>query len=580
MTTFRYQSPRVDEETAYLDLNLPNVAVDDFSFMPQMDSYPADNCDSIDFSKFDIPLEDSFWANFNPDLFTSTTEPSFPPSASASNDFWLTDLNSLSEPSSICFDTPHMGQASPNFSSPDTTFADTALPSVDSDDSNLRLSWVKSTLRDLALARAAKDTRPVSQQTKQMDASIELYLQLQNDIGSGFQEQCDPAAQTMVWQQSSTSTGGSSFDNNSFSATGSPGSSTGTVPELSPTSSTRAGSTSAGTSRAAAQPSTTGGVQMILDMNLNETTSLPRKHRPKTLEERQRYIAVRRQGACEWHRKQRKRCTCVDKTDSAITSVKRKQPMKHVQKVSQHCPGAVQPVSARDRWRSTNVQPSDGPLESWLTQDDSSIPNVTRRSCRGQACHDPQCPECCCRSDDPVTQRLEATVHASDARQLHNPYTTRGRRLLIDKQSWRESMDCGQHPGSVFPPPSPDIQETRSETQQPISAHSQNRISSSRSPWAVQDLHIQIIASPGRSSPVVNPQPSVGDMREVPVYSQTVIYANSTPAQRRLDAPIFTPAAARVEDRLLSSRLMPRSDNTNLLALGVGVKSTLTWRVD
>lgn len=313
-TSFHYQSTCVEEDSAYLDLTLPNVVADDFSFAPQSNTYPAANCGPIDLSKLDesISFDNVLWDHFNLDLLGFATESSIHPSTSPLNDIWSTDFNSLPDPSSICFDTPQMGYASPAFFSAeaDTISTDRTLPSPDSDDSIQRLNWVRSTLKDLALARAAKDTRPVSQKTKQMDASIELYLQLQNDLRSGFQEECAPAAQSMVWQPSSTTISDSSFDNNSFSLTGSPGSSTGTVPELSPASITRVGSASAGPSRPTPLPAS-GGVQMVLDMNLNETTSLPRKHRPKTQEERQRYITVRRQGACEWHRKQRKRVCFV-----------------------------------------------------------------------------------------------------------------------------------------------------------------------------------------------------------------------------------------------------------------------------
>ncbi|KKZ66811.1 hypothetical protein EMCG_07500 [[Emmonsia] crescens] len=559
-TSFRYQSPRVEEETAYLDLNLPNVAVDDFSFMSQLDTYPAADCDSIDFSKLDIPLDNSFWDNFDPDLFASA-EPSFPPSTSASNDLWSTDINSLHGLSPICFDTPQMGHALPNRFSRDTTYAETALPSSDSDDSNLRLTWVRSTLKDLALAKAAKDTRPVSQKTKQIDASIELYLQLQNDLGSGFQEDCDPAAQSMVWQHSSTSTTGSWFDNNSFSVTGSPSSSTGTVPELSPTSSTRAGSASAVPSRAA-EPSATGGVQMILDMNLNETTSLPRKHRPKTREERQRYIAVRRQGACDWHRKQRKRCTCVDKTESAITTVKRKPLMKHVK----HCSGAIQPVSSGGCALRNKVRAPDRSLESWLTQDECLVPKVTWQCCRGQPCNDPQCAECCCGSDEPITQRLQTIAHPSDAPQLHTPFINRGTLSLIERQPWGEPLDYDQDPGYVLHSPAPDILE------RPISPYSQNTIGLSRPSMPVQDRDNHIIASPGRPSPYRGPQVSLGDSGEARVYLQTAVSIDSTPTQRHLDASIFAPIGAG--DRLPSSRLtMRRSDNVHLSSLGVDVEA-------
>ncbi|QSS61027.1 hypothetical protein I7I51_05835 [Histoplasma capsulatum] len=261
-TSFHYQSTCVEEDSAYLDLTLPNVVADDFSFAPQSNTYPAANCGPIDLSKLDesISFDNVLWDHFNLDLLGFATESSIHPSTSPLNDIWSTDFNSLPDPSSICFDTPQMGYASPAFFSAeaDTISTDRTLPSPDSDDSIQRLNW------------------------------------LQNDLRSGFQEECAPAAQSMVWQPSSTTISDSSFDNNSFSLTGSPGSSTGTVPELSPASITRVGSASAGPSRPTPLPAS-GGVQMVLDMNLNETTSLPRKHRPKTQEERQRaHVSIRR----------------------------------------------------------------------------------------------------------------------------------------------------------------------------------------------------------------------------------------------------------------------------------------------
>lgn len=51
----------------------------------------------------------------------------------------------------------------------------------------------------------------------------------------------------------------------------------------------------------------TGGVEMVMDLKMNATVSLPRKHRPRTQEQRDRYIAVRNKGACEKHKKQHKR---------------------------------------------------------------------------------------------------------------------------------------------------------------------------------------------------------------------------------------------------------------------------------
>ncbi|PGG96911.1 hypothetical protein GX51_07603 [Blastomyces parvus] len=548
-TSFHYQSPRVEEDAAFLDLNLPNVAVDDFSCMPQFDTYPAADCESIDLSKLDdISLDSLFWDNFNPDLFAST-EPSIPLSTSALNDGWSTDLNSLPDPSSISFDTPQMGQASPNFFSPDTTFAESALPSPELDDSNQRLNWVKSTLKDLALARAAKDTRPVSQRTKQMDASIELYLQLQNDINSGFQGDCNPAAQSMVWQHSSTAASDSSFDTNSFSVTGSPSSSTGTVPELSPASMTRAGSASAAPSRAALPPAA-GGVEMVLDMNLNEATALPRKHRPKTHEERQRYITVRRQGACEWHRKQRKRCTCVDKTESAITTVKRKKLMKQVQKTSQHCSGAVLPLSGGDHFSRSNVRPPSRPLESSSALHGCLAPDITWQCSGDPPCNGPQCLYCCCVSDEPTTPPLQVMAQARVVRQAHKPIINRETLQFMERKSPTGLTDYD--PGHALQSLPPDLPQSRIQTQHPIPSRPQDTLGSPGAFGPVRDLHIHIIASPGRPSSSLDPQLSSGSTgdtsRRMPAHS-----GDRLSGHRRVDAAVFAPMGA--EDRPPSSRL-------------------------
>ncbi|EGC45184.1 conserved hypothetical protein [Histoplasma capsulatum var. duboisii H88] len=497
-TSFHYQSTCVEEDSAYLDLTMPNVVADDFSFAPQSNTSPAANCGSINLSQLDesISFDNVLWDHFNPDLLGLSTESSIHPSTAPLNDIWSTDFNSLPDPSSICFDTPQMGYASPTFFSADadTNSTDPTLPSPNSDDSIQRLNWVRSTLKDLALARAAKDTRPVSQKTKQMDASIELYLQLQNDLSSGFQEECAPAAQSMVWQPSSTTISDSSFDNNSFSLTGSPGSSTGTVPELSPASITRVGSASAGPSRPTPLPAS-GGVQMVLDMNLNETTSLPRKHRPKTQEERQRYIAVRRQGACEWHRKQRKRCTCVDKTNSALTTAKRKKLMKHVQTSQQHCSSAVTPASAGDRWRRTNVRPCSGPLRSSPTPQVCLIPKSTWRCDGALSCTDPECLECC-GNEEPIAQRLQVVVQSSVDCQRHKPYINRGTLELIEWQPWGEPSD--DHRRYTLLPPVRESLEPASQAQRAI----QSRLQTTTVPGSVraaQDLDIHTIASPGRA---------------------------------------------------------------------------------
>ncbi|KAL2006901.1 hypothetical protein VTN00DRAFT_9569 [Thermoascus crustaceus] len=64
----------------------------------------------------------------------------------------------------------------------------------------------------------------------------------------------------------------------------------------------------------------TGGVEMVLDLNMNASTCLPKKQKPRTRAQRESYINVRRNGACEKHRKQHKKCNCLEKASSRVSS--------------------------------------------------------------------------------------------------------------------------------------------------------------------------------------------------------------------------------------------------------------------
>ncbi|EEH41095.1 hypothetical protein PAAG_03381 [Paracoccidioides lutzii Pb01] len=410
--SFMYSSARVEEETPCVNFSQVGLAPaeDDLCFTSHMSSGLAADGEFIKLPDIDIPYDSSVWDFFNSGLFTSTasTEPAFPMpvSCSAVNDSSFPHIDALPDPSYICSDTPLSYQDfCSKDSPPDTSFPETMSPSSASDPRR-RLNWVKSTLRDIVMSRAAADPRPVPQQRKQMDASIAIYSELHNVLGPCFGEENLPYASPMVWQQSSTSTIGSSFDAQSFSTmTGSPAPSTGALPELSPsvnTSIPAKSASSAGPSQAV-QPPITGGVQMVLDLNMNEATSLPRKLRPKTQEERRRYIAVRKQGACEWHRKQRKRCTCAT---SPVMDTKRKQAkMKCTRKSICNTPRVIQTAWAGDlrshhpslqRQRSYGLDKFPSAEQDYLT----SIEDTSQR-CSGQFCSALHC-ECRSRLDEMI----------------------------------------------------------------------------------------------------------------------------------------------------------------------------------
>nr|KMM71056.1 hypothetical protein CPAG_07363 [Coccidioides posadasii RMSCC 3488] len=209
------------------------------------------------------------------------------------------------------------------------------------DNSQTAFNQIAAAFRDLARARAEADPRPMSRKQKQRDASIALYLERlrdacddavavinssnasnQSDNGSSFSSPNMSSLQNsfhndqvpVAWGQGSASECNSAlFDNAILTDL--------TSQQCSPGESSAAFTTSVSTpssdvpskQQPAARPPVTGGLELVMDLNMNAATSLPRRHRPRTQAQRERYLAVRSRGACEKHKKQHKRCTCVDK---------------------------------------------------------------------------------------------------------------------------------------------------------------------------------------------------------------------------------------------------------------------------
>ncbi|KAF3479994.1 uncharacterized protein GIQ15_06970 [Arthroderma uncinatum] len=302
-----------------------------------------DNFDSFD-SIDSIPVGvDAALAHATPNAFDSLLADCSLPldgqAASSSSSNFTVSPDALNISSNLpLYPTNEMAFNASSFGSFEASFdaslaAVEAAPTPARDHCQLAFEQVASAFKDLARARAAADPRPISRKQKQRDASIALYLDLRNtcnvadavdDSASWF----DPAQVPMSSQRSSS--GGSSFStSNGFSSSSSPSetfvefysqpqSSRSSVPSRSPaTEPSRSQTQSQQPSPPAPHP---GGVELVMDLNMNAATSLPRRHRPRTETQRQRYLAVRNQGACEKHKKQHKRCTCVDRTIPATTT--------------------------------------------------------------------------------------------------------------------------------------------------------------------------------------------------------------------------------------------------------------------
>ncbi|KAJ5924461.1 hypothetical protein N7466_008648 [Penicillium verhagenii] len=140
--------------------------------------------------------------------------------------------------------------------------------------------------RQMVEAQAAVDPRVASLKEKRREAAIALHLQ----------RLCDATALDLEM---------SSDSNTSFS---SPCWSDYMRESISPQSN---GSSPEQTS--APPPSGNGGMEMVLDLNMNATANLPKKQKPRSQAQKENYIKARKYGACEKHKKQHKRCNCLEK---------------------------------------------------------------------------------------------------------------------------------------------------------------------------------------------------------------------------------------------------------------------------
>ncbi|KAJ0416613.1 hypothetical protein BJY00DRAFT_291360 [Aspergillus carlsbadensis] len=154
--------------------------------------------------------------------------------------------------------------------------------------------------RHMVESQVALDTRGFSKKEKRRDASIALHLQrLQNAPLPEF------APLPSNSQLSSPDWSVSSLDAMQSEPSY-------TTPNTSPVSeSLKSPSPSSGPEPGAAS------MQLVLDLNMNTTTNVPRKQKPRSRAQRENYIKARKYGVCEKHRKQHKRCNCLEKAAAA-----------------------------------------------------------------------------------------------------------------------------------------------------------------------------------------------------------------------------------------------------------------------
>ncbi|PLB40989.1 uncharacterized protein BDW47DRAFT_100305 [Aspergillus candidus] len=171
------------------------------------------------------------------------------------------------------------------------------LPTISSTDESS--AWVQdvpslgdpfySVLRDMVESQAAVDPRASSDKEKRREAAIAIHMQRLQD------------SSLVDLNPSSDST-------TSFSSGCS----------VAPSSATAATTPPSESSHQSPTPVPCGGMEIVLDLNMDTATNLPKKQKPRSRAQKENYINVRKHGACEKHRKQHKRCNCLDKAAARV----------------------------------------------------------------------------------------------------------------------------------------------------------------------------------------------------------------------------------------------------------------------
>ncbi|KAJ5820012.1 hypothetical protein N7474_005603 [Penicillium riverlandense] len=251
--------------------------------------------------------------------------------------------------------------------------------------------------RYMVEAHAAADTRVASIKEKRREASIALHLQ----------RLCDATAIDLDMSSDSTTSFSSPSWSDFVRGSASPPSTNSSPDDNAPTPAPTGGN---------------GGVEFVLDLNMNAATNLPKKQKPRSLAQKENYIKARKYGACEKHKKQHKRCNCLEKAAARVsvnespTDVAFKQTPKTLSLQSSVSPTTrYSPSPGYDPRRSS---PADAlPINVVRKSANSSpeVPSSIRRPTSGVAGHDPS------NSTSPVLPSVRATGRHNTSIPGHEP---------------------------------------------------------------------------------------------------------------------------------------------------------------
>lgn len=226
-----------------------------------------------------FPLEDAEWVDFEQFLdfssgydeqSTATISPQ-DTALSYQTDF-TSPLNNMQQCFDMSYNIQHefMGMDGGLMQDPAAPlFDDAAFAGYNPYDSS-------NAFRSMVEAQAAADPRTASTKEKRREAAIALHLQ----------RLCDDTALELDMSSDSNT----SFSSPNLSDYVRESTSPGPSHENTPT-----------------EASPSAGMELVLDLNMNATSNLPKKQKPRSQAQRANYIKARKYGACEKHKKQHKR---------------------------------------------------------------------------------------------------------------------------------------------------------------------------------------------------------------------------------------------------------------------------------
>ncbi|PYH84775.1 hypothetical protein BO82DRAFT_351586 [Aspergillus uvarum CBS 121591] len=274
----------------------------------------------------------------------------------------------------LSLNSPQIGLSANDAIQPLPTLSDQELAGLTFDD-----AWPQeatypedpfyASIRQMVEAQAMADSGCSTLKEKRRDASIAIHLQRLQEASSSV----------FVPSTSSTTFPSPCWSGSAKSSTGSCATpANGSSPDMSEKDQV---------ATPQASPSS-GAMELVLDLNMNTTTNVPKKQKPRSKAQKESYIKVRKYGACEKHRKQHKRCNCLEK--AAARGLANGSFVSSTHAVAQSATNTQLHVHGRGNerhtsWKQANISPTLQPtglhgVEQATARSQVQLPHALRPS--------------------------------------------------------------------------------------------------------------------------------------------------------------------------------------------------------